>query len=197
MIRATQNHVDTIVDLGCGKGSLTVQLLDAFPAATVYGVDLDPTLLPLATKRCGQFRERAVFTEVDFRSPDWTSQVPAKCQAIVSATALHWLNETQLSSLYGQISRLLASGGIFLNADHAGSSNAKIQSAWEQNRDCERAATPSSGEEWNTFWDAYLEFLGEGARTKREQAIGPWEGIEPGLPLSWHFDAMRWRDSQT
>src|SRR5207302_7111844 len=39
----------TVLDLGCGPGSLAVRLLARFPQARVIGVDIDPVLLMLAT----------------------------------------------------------------------------------------------------------------------------------------------------
>ncbi|WP_448222998.1 class I SAM-dependent methyltransferase [Gordonia iterans] len=40
----------TVVDLGCGPGSLANRILDRFAAASVIGVDFDPSLLELARR---------------------------------------------------------------------------------------------------------------------------------------------------
>ncbi len=54
-IRATQQSVGRVLDLGCGAGSLTVALLEAFPQARVFGIDFDPTMILLAKERLARF----------------------------------------------------------------------------------------------------------------------------------------------
>src|SRR3989339_1394799 len=58
LIRDTQDNITNILDLGCGTGSLMLEMLKAFPQAEVFGVDFDPTLLPLARKRLDSFGGR-------------------------------------------------------------------------------------------------------------------------------------------
>ena len=191
LIEATQDHVGRIVDLGCGTGSLILKLLEAFPHAQVVGVDLDPTLLPLASWRCAGYGDRVRFVEADLRLSTWPDALPGSCQAAVSVTALHWLSQEQLGRLYGQLAKVLTPGGVFLNADHVGSSCPDIQQAWEGRRQQMTASACAQGEDWASFWAAYLKELGDQAKSCREQALGPWEGIEEGLPLAWHMDALR------
>jgi hypothetical protein len=93
--------------------------------------------------------------------------------------------------LYADVARVLVPGGVFLNADHVGSEMSGIQRMWEENREGVRARSGSRGEDWDTFWREYLAELGAEARWKREEALGAWEGIEAGLPLWWHLDALR------
>ena len=38
--------------------------------------------------------------------------------AVLTATALHWLHSEPLAVLYGQIAELVRDGGVFMNADH-------------------------------------------------------------------------------
>ena len=38
--------------------------------------------------------------------------------AVLTATALHWLHSEPLAALYGQIAELVRDGGVFMNADH-------------------------------------------------------------------------------
>jgi SAM-dependent methyltransferase len=192
LIKETQILVTSVGDLGCGTGSLTVRLLEAFPDIQVTGIDVDPTLLPLAQLRTAHFEERVQFFQRDLRDPGWFDELPDSVDAIVSATALHWLSNLQLKHVYEQIPGILRPGGIFLNADHAGSSFAPLQQFWEHHREeMRQAQRDSSAEEWETFMNAYLNELGPDARDMRQQALGNWEGIEQGFPLAWHFDQMR------
>jgi hypothetical protein len=64
--------------------------------------------------------------------------MPEPVDAVVSATALHWLGRDQLASLYEDVPRVLRTGGIFLNADHVGSSHSQVQREWERHRETMR-----------------------------------------------------------
>ena len=71
---------------------------------------------------------------VDLRKKRWTDIVGGPFDAIVSATALHWLSPAQLGRLYKQFAGILKPGGIFLNADHAASCCEGIQKDWQNQR---------------------------------------------------------------
>ncbi|HTP27855.1 MAG TPA: class I SAM-dependent methyltransferase [Anaeromyxobacteraceae bacterium] len=191
LVRAAVGTPRTIVDLGCGTGSVAALLLEAFPEVQVVGLDLDPTLLPLARKRCERYRGRVRFAEVDLRSETWTSALGASPDAAVSATALHWLTAEQLARLYCRLAAALAPGGVFLNADHAASSIPGVQACWKAGKWEALARQGAPGEAWDRFWEEYFAVLGPGARAAREAAVGRFEGEEEGLPLAWQLDALR------
>ncbi|AEM81331.1 Methyltransferase type 12 [Streptomyces violaceusniger Tu 4113] len=107
-----------ILDLACGTGSISDRALGRFPGATSTGVDLDPALLTIAR---GHFaaEPRAEFVTADLRDPGWTGRLPhGTYDAVLTATALHWLRSDELRVLYGQIAGVVREGGVFLNADH-------------------------------------------------------------------------------
>ncbi|HTU00781.1 MAG TPA: class I SAM-dependent methyltransferase [Candidatus Sulfotelmatobacter sp.] len=191
LVRAAVGAPRTIIDLGCGTGSVAAHLLESFPDAQVVGLDLDPTLLALARKRCERHQGRARFEEVDLRSERWTSALGAAPDAAVSATALHWLTAEQLARLYRRLAAVLAPGGVFLNADHAASSIPGVQACWKASRGEALARQGAPGDAWDRFWEEYFAALGPDARTAREAAVGKLEGEEEGRPLSWQLDALR------
>lgn len=192
LIADTQEIVLRIIDLGCGTGSLMLAALEKFPEAHVFGIDFDPTLLLLAEKRLFQSGERVQLIQADLRDESWLRTMPGEINAVVSATALHWLSPEQLSRLYGQIGQIMRPGGIFLNADHVCSINPQIQAEWEEHREQMRKEQKSGRtDDWEGFWNAYGQALKidiQGLRGKLEQ---PWEGSEQGLPLEWHFEKLR------
>ena len=193
LIRATQSPAARILDLGCGTGSLMAALLETIPGARMVGVDLDPTLLLLAGKRLAAFGDRAQIILADLRKASWLADIPKPFNAIVSATALHWLNPEQLAAVYSQMATLLCPGGICLNADHVASGNPLVQQAWSKHRAETLAATSDpAADDWDGFINAYLAALGAEASAIRQQALGNWQGVEDGLPLPWHFDHLRW-----
>ncbi|MGW6744154.1 class I SAM-dependent methyltransferase [Streptomyces sp. NPDC055025] len=118
MVEAVAGPEPRVLDLACGTGSITDRLLRRFPAATSTGVDLDPALLAIAR---GYFAgdERVSFVTADLADPGWTRLLPpGPYDAVLTATALHWLNTAPLAALYGQLAGLVRDGGVFMNADH-------------------------------------------------------------------------------
>ncbi|MFI5663678.1 class I SAM-dependent methyltransferase [Streptomyces sp. NPDC051684] len=117
-VEAVAGTAPRVLDLACGTGSITDRLLRRLPEATVTCVDIDPLLLAIAR---GHFAgdDRVTFTEADLTDAAWTERLPhTSYDAVVTATALHWLDTEPLDRLYGDLARLLRDGGIFLNADH-------------------------------------------------------------------------------
>jgi len=190
MVRQTQDNISNILDLGCGTGSLMLEMLKAFPDVGVFGIDFDPTLLPLARKRLCLFDNRAHINLDDLRKPNWLEQIPKPIDAVVSATALHWLRPEELAKLYSQITKILKPGGIFLNADHVGSNNNKIQKVWQKHK--EQTSFEHNGETWEHFWSDYMSALGLDTTQICQRVLGGWDGgIEGGMPLQWHFDKLK------
>jgi len=118
MVEACVGPEPRILDLACGTGSITARLLARFPDATSTGIDLDPALLAIAR---GTFEgdDRVTFVEADLKDPDWPARLPyGTYDAVLTATALHWLHSAPLAALYGRIAGLVRHGGVFMNADH-------------------------------------------------------------------------------
>ncbi|WP_328768704.1 class I SAM-dependent methyltransferase [Streptomyces sp. NBC_00286] len=118
MVGALVGPAPRVLDLACGTGSITARLLKRFPEAVSTGVDLDPALLAIAE---GTFADddRVTFVTADLKDPDWTTKLPYDSyDAVLTATALHWLHLEPLAVLYGQVAELVRDGGVFMNADH-------------------------------------------------------------------------------
>ncbi|MGW6285671.1 class I SAM-dependent methyltransferase [Streptomyces sp. NPDC055107] len=106
-----------LVDLGCGTGSLTTRLADAFPRADTVGVDADPLLLGLAEEAVTGTDLRLLAR--DLAAPGWADDIgPAPWDAAVSSTALHWLTPDELAALYRTLAARLRPGGVFVDADN-------------------------------------------------------------------------------
>jgi SAM-dependent methyltransferase len=193
LISASKRPVEQVLDLGCGTGSLMQPILDKYPDAEVYGIDFDPLLLPLAQERLRSYGNRVSIILADLRSSDWQKHLPGSVDAVISATALHWLTAKQLSDLYHQLSKVIRPGGLFLNADHVSSQNPAIQRFWEQGKEQElRLKSNQDDDDWDSFWVKYTKALGlTGLCQAHKRVLGGWEGgIEEGLPLEWHFSEL-------
>ncbi|TQF06604.1 class I SAM-dependent methyltransferase [Kitasatospora acidiphila] len=118
LVEAVGGPAPRILDLACGTASITERLLARLPQAASVGVDLDPALLQIAE---GHFRgdQRLTLVTADLRDPDWAAALPeGPFDAVLTATALHWLDTDTLLRLYRDLTGLLRPGGVFLNADH-------------------------------------------------------------------------------
>lgn len=143
----------TLVDLGCGPGSLTRRILERFPDAHVVAIDYDPVLLEIARETLG---ERATVLDADLTDPGWAS-FDGEIAAMVSTTALHWLRPDQLIRLYTQVHYRLVPGGVLLDGDHfrfdhRDAALAKV--AADHDDRTQRAAFTAGAEDWQTWWDA-------------------------------------------
>ena len=104
-----------VLDLGCGPGTLGRVVHRHLPKARVTGVDHDPLLLALAG---GYEREGwLAVVDADLRDPAWVERVGGSFDAVVAATALHWLSAPELQRTYRDVRGVLRPGGIFVNSD--------------------------------------------------------------------------------
>jgi trans-aconitate 2-methyltransferase len=75
----------SVVDLGCGEGTLTASLAARWPGATVTGVDSSPEMLSAAA--ASAVPGRVVFAAGDVRT--WLPDGPV--DVLVSNAVLHWV----------------------------------------------------------------------------------------------------------
>jgi trans-aconitate 2-methyltransferase len=76
----------TVVDLGCGEGSLTASLGRRWPTAQVTGIDSSPEMLAAAAAVAAPGRVRFALGDVREWSP------PGPVDVVVSNAVLHWVS---------------------------------------------------------------------------------------------------------
>lgn len=155
MVEAVVGPEPRVLDLACGTGSITDRLLARFPGATSTGVDLDPALLTIAR---GTFEgdDRATFVTADLKDPAWTERLPhTSYDAVLTATALHWLHSEPLATLYGQVAGVVRDGGVFMNADHMiDTGTPRINAAERAHRHAAMDRAKAAGAvDWREWWD--------------------------------------------
>ena len=107
------------LDLACGPGSISQRLLARFPQARVVAVDVDPVLLSLGRSALGTAGGRLRWVDADLAEPGWPDALgETRVDAVLSSTALHWLEPEPLARLYRDLAGLLRPGGVLLNGDH-------------------------------------------------------------------------------
>src|SRR3954466_12961825 len=94
----TDGERPRVLYLAGGTGTISLRALDRFPDAQVTVLDQDPVLLALAE---ATLRGRAHIVAADLGTPAWTRALPHRdYDAVLTATALHWLPADRLTVLY-------------------------------------------------------------------------------------------------
>ena len=103
-----------ILDLGCGPGTETVGLKQAFPDAEVHGLDLSAPFV-----RFGHAWAQDLGVPLHFRQADArdTGYDDGQFDLIVSHILFHETWHDVLPETFAEVRRILAPGGVFLNAD--------------------------------------------------------------------------------
>jgi SAM-dependent methyltransferase len=116
VVEAVAGPNPIVVDLACGTGSVTRRLLARLPAAQSIAVDIDPVLLTIAEATFDD-DDRVTVGSCDLRDPSWIEVVPYAVDAVVTATALHWLEEEVVHRLYIQLADLVRPSGAIAHVE--------------------------------------------------------------------------------
>jgi SAM-dependent methyltransferase len=182
-----------ILDLAGGTGSISLRALRRFPRATTTLVDIDPVLLAIAQSSVD---DRTTVVTADLRQPGWVDRLPRRgYDAVLTATALHWLEEERLAALYGEIRDVLRPGGVFVNADHMPDAGLPGLSAALQQADRTRRETEYAGDatlSWEGWWDRLSADpdLGPLLDQRRQVFDGP-HAVDFAPASEWHERALR------
>ena len=107
-----------LLDLAGGTGTIALRTLARFPGAEITVLDQDPVLLAIAG---ASLRDRATIVDTDLGDPSWRAKLSADgFDAVLTATALHWLPTERVAALYGEIREVLRPGGGRARADLPG-----------------------------------------------------------------------------
>lgn len=179
---------ELVVDLACGTGSVTARLLARYPKSRVLGLDRDPVLLALAA---AVFREdsRVSLVRVDIADESWPSVINETPRAVLTAAAMHWLNETTVRRAYQQLADFLPAGGVFANLDWFPLDETTRLAAFAERAVRHREAAQfanETGMSWSQWWSllARQEELRE-AFSQRE-ALQLARSAEFFQPAEWH-----------
>ncbi|MEU3984983.1 class I SAM-dependent methyltransferase [Streptomyces sp. NPDC026672] len=193
MVEALVGTAPRVLDLACGTGSITARLLRRFPDATSTGVDLDPALLAIAE---GTFAgdDRVTLVAADLKDPAWRAALPYDAyDAVLTATALHWLHSDPLADLYGRIAELVRDGGVFMNADHMiDGTTPRINAAERAQRHARMDRAKRDGAlDWADWWQvAAQDPVLAGPTARRFEIYG--EHADGDMPSpAWHARVLR------
>jgi len=185
------------LDLACGPGSISQRLLTRFPQARCVAVDLDPVLLTLGQGALGDMQGRLRWVEADLRDADWRTHLGEKqVDAVLTATALHWLPPELLVGLYQQLGGLVRPGGIFLNGDHFSFGphlpTLQLVSEKVQEREREEVIAQEQLEDWRTWWGNLAQEPGMNDLFVERERRFAWRDQDfPEPTLELHEAALR------
>lgn len=122
LLEALPEHVERFLDLGTGDGRLLALVRSHHPHA--HGIGLDSSE-PMLARAADRFAANAA---IELRRHDLSESLTEQgpFDAIVSALAIHHLEDARKRELFAEVHRLLAPGGIFANLDLARSATAQL-----------------------------------------------------------------------
>jgi SAM-dependent methyltransferase len=194
VVEAVAGPRPLVLDLACGTGSITRRLFERFPEARSIAVDVDPALLTIARATfAGDDRVR--FVRADLGDPGWARALPeAPVDAVVTATALHWLAKPVLRRLYRDLAGVVRPGGAVANVDVMEPADLPMLSAAlvgveTRRRDAVRADGRPG---WDDWWDLAA------ADPRLSEAVAERGAVFGGVthpdsfdpPSSWHAQAL-------
>ncbi|MBC8232437.1 class I SAM-dependent methyltransferase [bacterium] len=113
MIQFEKQKPFSMIDLGCGTGTLAQMILQAYPSAAVTCVDISPDMISIAQRKLAKFENRMEFIVEDLER----IKFPRSYEVAVSIDAIHHLPHPQKRDLFGKLCNALTPDGIFLLAD--------------------------------------------------------------------------------
>jgi trans-aconitate methyltransferase len=190
----TDGQPPRLLDLAGGTGTIALRTLARFPGAEITVLDQDPVLLAIAG---ASLRDRATIVDADLGDPSWRAKLPQDgYDAVLTATALHWLPAERVAALYGEIREVLRPGGVFANADHMAEESLpelseRLRAYARTQREARYAAGAATS--WPDWWTIVA------ADESRAPAAAERARIYPAArhshewtpPATWHVDALR------
>jgi tRNA (cmo5U34)-methyltransferase len=101
-----------VLDLGAGTGLFTAMLLERYPGAAIRLLDASQTMLEQARERF------AGHPAISFALGDMaTADISGPWDLVISALAIHHLDDNAKQALFRRIHAGLRPGGLFVNAE--------------------------------------------------------------------------------
>jgi SAM-dependent methyltransferase len=194
VVEAMAGTAPTVVDLACGPGTITRRLLDRLPRARSIAVDVDPVLLAIASVTFAD-DDRVQVVRADLRDPGWGHALPeSRVDAVLTATALHWLPREAVRRLYRDLAGLVRRGGVMAHGERMPLADlprlGPALTVFKQR-------TGAGSEDRRACWDAWWEQASQepalhSAVAQRHavfETTYPTEEFSP--PADWHISALK------
>ncbi|WP_309234429.1 class I SAM-dependent methyltransferase [Nocardia sp. XZ_19_385] len=188
VVEAAVGPCPRVLDLACGTGSISRRLFARLPQANSVAVDMDPTLLAIA-KGAFEGDRRIVFVTADLSEPGWLDELSAEpFDAVLTATALHWMQPEPLARLYADLAKLVRPGGVFVNADHMPDPGTPMLNAIDETiqRGYQARARAAGAVDWEQWWALVAADPGLADEYAASRAILDEHVQGVTHPIAWH-----------
>jgi trans-aconitate methyltransferase len=163
-------------------------VLERFPAASIVAVDRDASLLEVGKSILGS---RVSWRQADVRDPSWAEGLePGTFDAVLSATAIHWLQPDDVAGVYRVLAALLRSGGVFANADHMPVSSPAVAELSQTLLDGWQAERLRDAEDYYDFREAMRAEPALGSLVDQRDASFDDQPSGLAAPLSFHRETL-------
>jgi SAM-dependent methyltransferase len=138
---------------------------------------------------------RLRWVEADLRDPAWIDQLgEERVDAVLSTTALHWLDTGSLARVYRQLGSLVRPGGVVLNGDHMKFPphlpSFRALAGWIAERQRAEAFDARGADDWRGWWSAFAQQPGMGPLVEeRERRFARGSGQRHGTGAADAGDA--------
>ncbi len=135
------NGVRRVLDLGAGTGLMSAHVADAYPQARFELLDGSQAMLDEASRTLGELVSAVHVADLRDALPE------GPFDAVVSALAIHHLDDPDKQDLYRRIHGVLAPGGMFVNAEQVSGPTAELTELYESRWAAECLALGATQEE--------------------------------------------------
>lgn len=190
-VEAIAGSAPRVLDLAGGTGSITLRLLRRLPGARAVVLDADPVLLAIAEATFAD-DDRVGIVPADLSGPRWVEAVPKEWRpfdAVVTATALHWLEPARIAAVYAEAAGLLRPGGVVANVDHMPDPGFTDLAPLVEGTAAQRAAPADGALDWDGWWQS-LEAVPDLADPLAARGKPP-PHIHSVHSSDWHVRALR------
>jgi len=193
LVEAVVGRPRALLDVAGGPGSITLRLRQRFPDVRVTLIDVDPSLLAIATGVMGSDSNVRVL-RADLADLNWAAALSAgEYDAAITANSLHWLEEAALRRVYGDLAKLVRPGGVLCNADPMRPEGIdRLIAALEEQGEHRHASAPEGELDWGSWWKAAAgdPVLGSLVAERNRRFGGEIHPPEFTPPLRWHEEAL-------
>jgi len=123
----SKKQAPRILDLGAGTGLFSAFVKARYPDAKFTLVDISEEMLKAARQRFGD-DPNVQYIVADYSAYPFTEQY----DIILSSLSIHHLAHPDKSTLFQTLYKLLAEGGIFINADQAAGSSPYFDNRYKE-----------------------------------------------------------------
>ncbi len=116
MVRMGDLSRRSVLDVGCGTGTLAIMMKQAYPDAGITGLDGDPQILDIARAKARQRGLDIRFSEGMSYALPYPEQ---SFDVVVTSLMLHHLSREAKESTAAEMYRVLKPGGVLVGLDFA------------------------------------------------------------------------------